>query len=59
MTSQPGEQRITTHLFLNISRINGNKTMKFGLLIEHPIYFFFLNKYAENEAGKIVPDFLH
>ena len=42
-------------MLLNISRIKGNKTMKFGQLIEHPMIFFF-EKYAENEAGKLVPD---
>ena len=36
MTSQPGEQRIKTHILLNISRIKGNQKMKFGQLIEHP-----------------------
>ena len=41
-------------MLLNISLIKGNKTMKFGQLIEHPIFFF--EKYAENEAGKLVPD---
>ena len=35
MTSQPDSQRITTHILLNISRIKGNQTMKFGQLIEH------------------------
>ena len=28
MTSQPGEQAITIHRLLNISRIKGNRTMK-------------------------------
>ena len=36
MTSQPGQQRITTHILLNILRIKGNQTMKFAQLIEHP-----------------------
>ena len=30
MTSQPGKQRIKTHILLNISRIKGNQTMKLG-----------------------------
>ena len=42
MTSQPGQQRITTHIVLNISRINGNQTMKFGQLIEYPKRNIFL-----------------
>ena len=29
MTSQPGEQRITTHILLNISRINRKSQGKF------------------------------
>ena len=36
MTSQPGKQRIATHILFNISRIKGNQTMKVGQLIEHP-----------------------
>ena len=46
MTSQPGEQRITTHILLNISRINRKSQGK----------FFFFKIYAENDAGKLVPD---
>ena len=42
MTSQPGQQRITTHVLLNISRIKGNQTMKSGQLIEHPKRNIFL-----------------
>ena len=30
--------------------------MKFGQLIEHPREIFFSKNYAENEAGKLVPD---
>ena len=30
--------------------------MKFGQLIEHPREIFFFKNYAENEAGKLVPD---
>ena len=36
MTSQPGKQRITTHILFNIPQIKGNQTMKFRQLIEHP-----------------------
>ena len=35
MTSKSGEQRIITHILLNISRIKGNQKMKFGQSIEH------------------------
>ena len=41
---------------LNISRIKGNQTMKFGQLIEHSKRNIFLENHAENEAGKLVPD---
>ena len=42
MTSQPGQQRITTHIVRNISRINDNQTMKSGQLIEYPKRNIFL-----------------
>ena len=47
---------MTTHILFNISQIKGNQTMKFGQLIEHPKGNIFLRSYAENEAGKLVPD---
>ena len=56
MTSQPGYQRIATHILLNIPGIKGNQTMKFGQLIKHPKRNFFFKNHAENEAGKLVPD---
>ena len=56
MTSQPGLQRITRHILLNISQIKGNQTMKFGQLIEHPMRNIFFLNYAENNTGKLVPD---
>ena len=56
MASQPGQQTIAIHILLNISGIKGNQTMKFGELIEHPISIFFFKNYAENEAGRVVPD---
>ena len=42
MTSLPGEQKITTHILLNISQIKGNQTTKLGQLIEHPKRNIFL-----------------
>ena len=33
MTSQAGQQIITIHILPNISRTEGNQTMKFGQLI--------------------------
>ena len=35
MTSQTGLQTIAIHILLNISENNGNKTIKFGVLIEY------------------------
>ena len=53
MTSQPGQQRIAIHKLLNISRMKGSQTMKFGELMEYPRYIFFFKNYAENEVGKL------
>ena len=44
MTSQPNQQRITTHILVNVSQIECNQTMKFGQLIEHPNRNIFLKK---------------
>ena len=44
MTSQPGKQTIAIHTLPNISRINGNQTMKFGQLIQYEIRNTFLKK---------------
>ena len=35
MASQPGSERITMYILLNISQTEGNQTMKFGQLIEY------------------------
>ena len=56
MTSQPDLQTIPIHILPNISQSKGNQTMKFGQLIEHNKINIFLQKYAENEAGWLVPD---
>ena len=42
MTSQPGKHMIVIHMLPNISRSKGNKTMKFGQLIEYNISNIFL-----------------
>ena len=44
MTSQPGLQTIAIHIFPNISQSKGNKTMKFGQLIEYNKRNIFLQK---------------
>ena len=35
MTSQPGSQKITIHMLLNISQIKGNQIMEFGQIIDY------------------------
>ena len=40
----------------NISRSKGNQTMKLGQLSEYNKRNIFLQKYAENEVGKLFPD---
>ena len=44
MTSQPGLQTIAIHILPNISQSKGNKTMKFGQLIEYNKGNIFLQK---------------
>ena len=44
MTSQPGKQKITIHILPNISRSNGNQTMKYGQLIEYNMRNTFFEK---------------
>ena len=53
--SQPGLQTIATHL-PNISQSKGNQTMKFYQLMEYNKTNIFFKNYAENEAGRLVPD---
>ena len=55
--SELGQQRVTIHILLNISRIKDNQIMKFGQLIENiPREISFLKNYAENEEEKLVLD---
>ena len=57
MTSQPGLQTIAVRILRSISQSKGNQTMEFGHLIEHnKRNIFFFKNYAENEAGRLVPD---
>ena len=56
MTSQPGLQTIAIHILPNTSQHKGNQTMKFSQLIEHNKRNIFLQSYAENEVGRLVPD---
>ena len=51
MTSQPGQQTITIHIFPNISRSKGNQAVKFGQVIEDKKRNIFFVK-----PGKLVSD---
>ena len=61
MTSQPGEQIITSHMLPNISRNKGNQAIKFGQLIEYnkrniflqksPLFVFWKNLYEVKAIG--------
>ena len=55
LTSQPGEQTITTHMLPNISRSKDNETMKLGQLIEYNKWRKFCQKLCR-KWGKLVPD---
>ena len=44
MMSQAGQQTIVIHILPNISRSEGNQTMKFGHLIEFNMKNIFLEK---------------
>ena len=56
MTSQPDLQTIAIHILANISQSKSSQIMKFGQLIEYNKRNIFLENYAENEAGRLVPD---
>ena len=40
----------------NVSRSKSNQTMKLGQLLEYNKRKIFFKNYAENEAGRLVPD---
>ena len=54
--SQCGQQKITIHVFSNISRSKGNQTMKFCHLIEYKVTNIFLNNHTQNVIEELVPD---
>ena len=56
MKSQPGKQTITKHILLNNWKSKGNKTTKFGQLIEYNMRNFFLEKLFSNQVEKLFPD---
>ena len=55
MTSQPGQQTIVIHISSNISKNKGNKTMKFGQLIEYKMRNIFLEKSYTKCVGQTSP----
>ena len=55
MTSQPGSLTIVIHILPNISRRKGNKTMKFGQLIECHMRNIFLEKSNKKCGGETSP----
>ena len=55
MTSQPGKQTIAIHILPNILRSIGNKTMKFGQLIEHNMRNIFREKSYTKCGGETSP----
>ena len=55
MTSQPGYQKIVTHMLPNISRSKGNQTMKFGQLIDYDMRNTFLEKSHTKCGGETSP----
>ena len=55
MTSQPGQQTIAIHILPNISRSQGNQTMKFGQLIENNKRNIFVEKSFAKCDGENIP----
>ena len=58
MASQPGLQTIAIHILPNISRSEGNQTMKFGQLIEYNMRSIFVEKSYTKCAGENFPRLL-
>ena len=58
MASQPGKQAIAVHIVPNISRSQGNQTIKFGQLIVYNMENIFLENLmkSENLIKKLFPD---
>ena len=55
MTSEPGSQTIVIHILPNISRSEGNQTIKFGQLIECNMRNIFLEKSCTKCGGETSP----
>ena len=56
MTSRLDFQTIAIRILPKISQIKGNRTMKFGQLVEYNKRNIFFQNDAENEAVGLVPD---
>ena len=54
--SEAENQTIAIHILPNISRSKGNRTMKFGQLIEYNMKTFFLKNHTQNMMEKAFPD---
>ena len=54
MASRPGKKTAARHILPNISRSKGNKTMKFGQLIEHNMRNIFLGKSYTKCGGETI-----
>ena len=51
VTSQPGKQTIAIHILPNISRREGNQTIKFGQLIEYNRNIFLEKSYTKSKLS--------
>ena len=57
MMSQPGYQKIVTHILPNILRNNSNQTMKFGQLVDEKQWeTIFLKNHTKNVVENRVTD---
>ena len=54
MTSQPGKETVAIYILSNVSKNKGNKSMKFGQLIEYNMRNIFENSYTKC-AGETIP----
>ena len=57
MMSQPGHQTIAIHILSNISRSKGNRTMKFGQLMECNMRNILLEKLSKKYGAETIPRF--
>ena len=55
MTLQIGQKIIAIHILSNISKVKGNRTMKFGRLIEYNMRNTFLEKSCTKCGGGASP----